>query len=324
MKVGFVLSGMTLLRYFMPIVREAKKLGIESVFFIDNCTGKYNSVTIKKNFEDVIRLANLHEIELLSYAYLSEFKGTVFQVEGDGWRGEKNKNHKNVSITYMTDFIINRKYEKEVDFIVAPSKDFAERNGAKSDKFVFLGSPKYDVSYSSDEEIMKKYSINGDKHALVVFPRIRDLAKINITKIYAALRDRGYKIIVKTRGKDPIPNSMRGDNNFSDFSWFPHSSLELIKISDVVINFSSTVVKECVMLDTPLLNFHIKPFARPLDYLYKYSYNSDMSTKIDNMEINEALSFFEKNSLDRCFEKSKQNHLFDTKDVCTNILKQFA
>ena len=78
------------------------------------------------------------------------------------------------------------------------------------------------------------------------------------------------------------------------------------------------------MLDTPLLNFHIKPFARPLDYLYKYSYNSDMSTKIDNMEINEALSNIKKNSLDRCFEKSKQNHLFDTKDVCTNILKQFA
>ena len=92
MKIGFILPSMTHLRYFLPLVEEAKKSSISSVFFIDKCTGKYNSVRIKRNLEDISYFSNLYEIELADYSFLKDFKGTVFQIEGDGWRGKKNKN----------------------------------------------------------------------------------------------------------------------------------------------------------------------------------------------------------------------------------------
>jgi len=225
----------------------------------------------------------------------------------------------------MTDFVTSRNYENEIDAIVAPSEDFTSRNGVTSEKLFFLGSPKYDFLLDSSQSISKKYKIDNTenkKNALVIFPRARDLSRIDMLQIYDVISEKGYNIIVKTRGKDPIPENMKGDYSFSDFTWFPHSSLELIQISDVVVNFSSTVVKECLMLDTPLMNFHIKPFNRPLDYLYDYDYNTDMKIPPDKNQIQEALAFFE-NKDDLNFSKARDEHLFDPTDTCKKIIQKF-
>ena len=76
------------------------------------------------------------------------------------------------------------------------------------------------------------------------------------------------------------------------------------------------------MLDTPLINFHIKPFDRPLDYLYRYNYSKDMKISVDNKQIADALSFFDKaSSLE--FNLAKNNHLFEASGVCQKTIQKF-
>ena len=322
--MNFLLTEMTFLRYFVPLIIRGNSMGIRSRVFVGS-SSKYNCPRRDSNIRALVSLSHLHGFVLHEIEEVVSFPGLTFLVEGVG-RKHLSDSHTKVSFTYMTDFLINRKYEKEVDFIVAPSKDFVTRNGVKSDKFLFLGSPKYDVSYSTKNEIKNKYKINQStdkKNALIVFPRTRDLSNIDILRLYSALKDLDYDIIVKTRGKDPVPKSMQGDYVFSDFSWYPHSSLELLKISDVVVNFSSTVVKECVMLETPLINFHIKHFDRPLDYLYEYNYSKDMNTDIDNRQISDALNFYD-SAPNFEFSLAKTNHLFEPAGVCQKIIQRFV
>lgn len=321
--MNFLLTEMTFLRYFIPMIMCGNKLGIRSRVFV-GASHKYNCPRRSSNLVELTALSQKHEFDLREIEDVQTFPGLTFLVEGVG-RQYLNHTHKKVSFTYMTDFVINRKYENEVDFIVAPSKDFVKRNKVHSDKFVFLGSPKYDIDFLPSSEIKEKYGIankENKKNALVVFPRARDLSRIDMSRLYKTVSEKGYNVIVKTRGKDPIPAHLKGDYDFSDFTWFPHSSLELIRISDVVVNFSSTVIKECVMLDTPLINFHIKPFDRPLDYLYKYNYNKDMKISVDSRQIADALSFFDKApSLE--FSLAKNNHLFEASGVCQKTIQKF-
>lgn len=167
----------------------------------------------------------------------------------------------------MTDFTISySQYIDKVDHVVLPSKFFQEfYKIPDSPKNLYLGSPKYDIN-PNKAEILKKYNLEDKKHVLVIYPRSRDISKINIPKLYSILKELGYNIIVKSRGKDPI--NYKGDHNLYDSKWFPHDSLELISISDLVINFSSTVIKELVLLKTPCINFNIKPFGLLLPFLY--------------------------------------------------------
>ena len=321
--MNFLLTEMTFLRYFVPLIVCGNSMGIRSKVFV-GASSKYNCPRRSSNLQELLSLSRLYSFVLHEIEEVVNFPGLTFLVEGVG-RQYLNHTHKKVSFTYMTDFVINRKYENEVDFIVAPSEDFVKRNNVHSNKFVFLGSPKYDIDFLSNSEIKEKYGIvdkENKKNALIVFPRARDLSRIDISKLYKIISEKGYNVIVKTRGKDPIPNHLRGDYDFSDFTWFPHSSLELIQISDVVVNFSSTVIKECVMLDTPLINFHIKPFDRPLDYLYKYNYSKDMKTSVDSEQIGAALDFFD-NTASLEFSLAKNNHLFEASGVCQKTIQKF-
>ena len=147
------------------------------------------------------------------------------------------------------------------------------------------------------------------------------LMNINLQVLYHYLHALGYTILVKTRGKDPAPPGLRGDHYFEDNSWFPHTSMELIKVSDFVLNFSSTVIKECIMLKKPIINIHIKPYDRPpAHFLYKYSYCKEIKRgcSFDEFRI-AAENLVDKDHSDS-YQQSIGNHLFDKKDVCKNIL----
>jgi hypothetical protein len=302
---------MTYLRYFVPLVIEGNKRNIKSVFFVGR-TGKYNCpLTHKKTLE---KLANTYNFELRDISQIKDNGYPFFLIEGVFCDLLNNFKSKKYSMTYMTDYVgVYEKYIDSVDHVIFPSKFIADHYDKKSQKNLYLGSPKYDITFDSNE-IYKKYNINpSGKKAFVVLPRSRDIGKIDFDTLYGTLRESGYDIITKTRGKDPFSQEkICGDYHFMDFSWFPHDSMELMYISDLAINFSSTSIKEMVILKKPLINIHIKPFdlSEVMKFLYEYEYCENFIGGVSKEELQSAINRLEGKQLDDEFDKSIEAHLF--------------
>jgi len=203
MNFNFIVTEATFLRYFIPLAVAGKKRGIESCLYLMK-NAKYNNP-----------YAYLSEIERLGYPVknISEVPaddGITFFVEGCGMDLIHRQNRK-ISVAVMMDFVRDYDiYIDQVEHVIFPSKYFAESFGKISDKNIYIGCPKYDVELDR-ESIKDKYGLTSDKNALVIFPRLRDLKKIDLNRIYGYLREDGYKVIVKTRGKDLTPPDLRGD-----------------------------------------------------------------------------------------------------------------
>lgn len=319
MSFNFVLIGMTQLKYFVPIVIEANKRKIVSRVFFGKCN-KY--CCPHSNMYQLQKIAKKYNFELINISKINDYPATTFLVEGDGLEKITYSNKK-YSLTYMTDFSVSlNKYIENVNHVIFPSKQFAKYYNVENKKNLYLGSPKYSLSYDSKKEILEKYQIddNHRKNALIVFPRLRDIHKIDLLRLYKDLEDKGYNLIVKSRGKDPIPGNLRGDYSFLDRSWYPHSTLELLKVADVAINFSSTVIKECIMLEVPILNFHIKPFVKPLEFLYNFDYCKQLKPDYSKAQLADSLEYFSKTDLIDEFKKSRKLYLFEKENVVSNII----
>ncbi|MFA5153830.1 MAG: hypothetical protein WC554_14865, partial [Clostridia bacterium] len=283
---NFILATMGGLRYFLPLVKVLNVKKEKSCFHIID-SPRYSSPHFHlKHLNDLAK-----EFKFDIRQFNGNFNSDVWlSTEGIGFGNVKTASKK-IVLTVMTDFtVFYSSYINNVDYVIFPSKFFAEYHKVVSCKNLYLGSPKYDFDLDNDI-IRSKYKIVTNKNALVLFPRHRDFGNIDILNIYSCLRNMGYNVIVKTRGKDPVSKRFKGDQYFEDFTWFPHTTMELMRVSDFVINFDSTAIKECVMLDTPLINFHIKPFSRPMDFLYNYKYCKNMSNSYTKKDFEETVEY---------------------------------
>ncbi len=120
-----------------------------------------------------------------------------------------------------------------------------------------------------------------------------------------------------------------GDHYFEDTSWYPHTTQELLQISDIVINFGSTTIEECIMQNVPLINFDVKPAVRngskrpyrvTHEYLYGYNYCIQMKKDFSEAELSAAVNYLTSTDLTEEFKKARQKHLFDHKGSCKRIL----
>tara|TARA_Y100001973_G_C5195130_1_gene333693 strand:- start:449 stop:1414 length:966 start_codon:yes stop_codon:yes gene_type:complete len=315
--MNFVATETTFLRYFLPLIIEGNKRKISSKLFISP-NNKYNNPY--SYISNIKEYANNYGFELFDLDQIANHPDITFFVEGCG-ADRVPYDREKISFTYMTDFSLSYKnYIDKVDYVVHPSEFFAKYYKIEGNKNLYLGSPKYDIELK-DKDILSKYNLTNDKKALIMFPRNRDLHLIDIRKIYRSLSDLGYKIMVKTRGKDPVTDkNNKGDYYFEDCSWFPHTGMELIRVSDLIINFSSTTIKECVLLSKPVINFHIKPFKKPLDFLYNYGYCDMYEKHVDEDKLRESIQRLTTVSLEDEFELSIQKHLFPVKGTCKRIL----
>ena len=323
---------MSSLKYFIPIVVEGNKRNIQSKFFAKGC-GKYNCVS--RHFNTLTDILNQYNALMFPLQEITNHEeGPAIFTEDHCLYECSSISNKKYSITCMTDFSgFYNKPDDDVrpgiwvnycDHAIFPSKFFAEYYNTLSSKNLYLGSPKYDVELN-EKEIYEKYNINeNDKCALVIFPRLRDFQKINLLKIYHKLHDMGYKVIVKTRGKDPVPRGLRGDAYFTDYSWHPHTTMELIKISDFIVNFSSTSIKECVLLKKPLINFHIKPFVPQLDFLYDYKFCKSLNPDFKDEEITSAIEYLMTEDLNSEYDTVIRKYLFERGNVSAKILDYFG
>ena len=306
--MNFILIEMTFLRYFLPLAIEGNKKSIKSTFFVGK-TAKYNSP--HKHKKELELACKTHNIEIKDISEIKDDGLPIILIEGVYAKNLSGLKGKKYSLTYMSDYSVGNytKYINYVDHVVFPSLSLASKYNTINEKNLYLGSPKYDVVFKK-EEILKKYNLPDTKCALIFAPKLRDLGKINLNIIYDAVKNKGYQVLVKTRGKDPLAQKLHGDRYFEDASWFPHTSMELIKISDFVINFDSTSIKECIMLKTPVINFNIKPFKQPFDFLYNNEYCVDIKEEVPYNKLEE---YIEKiiSVKETDFDKVIKEHLFD-------------
>ena len=309
----------------------ANKKGVKSRFFIGR-SGKYNCPSHSRSKDCLSLISKEHEVELLPIEDAKKYDETFFLIEGVGV-DYLSSSSKKISISYMTDFVGSIKsYYEKVDHILMASKSFVTEHDCDwdgvpnpSDKNLYLGDVKHDIMIDRSH-VLEKYKIQKNKKlALVIFPRNRDKSKTDLSKIYSLLRNSDYSIIVKTRGKDPVNSEkLRGDYYFEDFSWFPHTTMELISISDVVINFGSTAIEECVRLKKPVINFAIKPFNLPLKFLYEYQFCKNFGFDVVESEFLDSISFFENELLEESFNKCIEDHFPDHgKNSSENVLNYF-
>jgi hypothetical protein len=291
----------------MPLIIEGNSRGIRSRIFIGR-NNKYNNPHLFK--DHIENLSNMHKFEILDMNQIRDCSGIVFLIEGVDHNKLNSSKTTTVSMTYMTDYSgLYNSYVDKVDHIVFPSEYFAKIYNKTNSKNLYFGSPKYDV-VMDESKIIDKYNLTNNKKALIIYPKTAYKSKIGLDRVYSNLKELGYDILVKSRGKDPVTNkNHRGDAYYSDKCWYPHTTMEFIAVSDIVINFNSTSVKECVLLKTPLINFNVKPWM-PLRELYDYEYCYMSSSKFENRNFQNAVEHLTSKNLVKSFDDSIQNHLF--------------
>jgi len=320
--MNFILTEMTFLRYFIPLILEGNKRGVSSKVFWSTNT-KYSNPSI---FLPLLKNMSMdYGFDLLPISAINDYADVTFMVEGAGLSNIRHKGRQ-VVITATMDFItLYPKYIDKVDNVVLCSKFFAEHYGVLSEKNLYLGSPKYDVQFDKDE-IAKKYNIRTKKNALFIHPNFHALErrcghkKINVVRIHKYLNRMGYTVIVKARGKAKAEVAQRGDKYIEDFSWFPHDTMELIEIADIVIILGSTTAKECVMMNQPFVNFCIALDPVDFVYLYNYDYCRILDPEVGFDEFSKAIVELLSKDHSNAFEEARKKHLFESGNVSTAIL----
>ena len=334
MNLNFVLMEMTHLRYWMPLVAEGSKRGLKCSFYI-GLSGKYNCPSMHQ--KSLYEAVNEYDVDIKPVESLENSKGILFSSEKTGINHvKKAENAKKIISTYQTDFTgCYGDYIDIADHVLMPSQFCAQYYRKNNrEKNLYLGITKYDVDIDK-QNVLNKYNLPESKKCLLIWPKIRDEGHVDMDHVLNSLKSLGYTILVKTRGKDPLVEKAKdtliknGDFYFEDDSWYPHTTQELLEVSDFAVNFGSTTIEECVMHNTPLVNFDVKPEFRhgklmehrvTHSYLYDYDYcvqlNKDF--KVKEMEI--AANYLTKNDHSNQFEECRINHLYTHKNSCKKIL----
>ncbi|MFA7219288.1 MAG: FkbM family methyltransferase, partial [Synergistaceae bacterium] len=319
--VNFLLGSMTFLRYFIPITEELNRRGIKSKYFYETRGTKYESPP--DHMKSLIETAKNYDISLYEVNDISSYPSDItFLVEGVGYNYIAYKTKK-VSLTYQVDFrLLYDKYINDVDIVIFPSKLFAEYYDKVSDKNLYLGSTKYDINLDRDK-IFNKYGIPSESRVVTLFaPSNNEIEKVDVQKINKKLSDMGYYVIVKSRGKSVTNVKFHGDMYLEDFSWHPHTSMELITISDFVVNFDSTTIKESIMLETPIINFDIRGDRRRVPFLYEGDFCVMLTRNYTVDELERASNKVCSQNFSDEFKNFKDKFLFHEGNVSKNIMDE--
>ena len=329
-EINFLINEMTFLKLFMPLVVEGNKRGIKSNFFYAGANGKYSCVNTKKNKLLIQGIVKEYDIEYISAEpeNMAPIDGPFFCICGVG--SERVPEGKTIfSLTYGSDFIsMYDGYIDRVDHVIFPGFDFAHSTEKMSKKNLYLGSPKFCVSYNR-EQVCEKYELDKEsRKALIIYPdHSKYPPRINLDVVYDALRQSGYEVIVKTRGKNRSGKDA-SDYYFEDPSWYPHTTLELIEASDLVVTHAaSATIKEIINFKKPFLDLDVKFLtkSRPtirdnFSFLYKYDFYRIISGNMDVETVKKKIKVLEKGDFTDQFDLAIKEHFCDKDAICANIL----
>lgn len=207
----------------------------------------------------------------------------------------------------------------------------------KSPKNVCLGSPKYDVRLDK-KEIINKYSLTNKRKILFLFPTPdprssanlspqlglhtlyhgaaeRGLTTNQINTLYNIIKTEGFEVLVKSRGKHLITRGHEGDRHFYDDSWFPHITMELMEVSDLVIMVDSTSIEECIMQKVPFINFDFKnekyyiTAKESYGPLFDFDYCKNYTVFPEQRNLKTTINFLTDNKFKDQFQRSIDHYL---------------
>lgn len=273
MTLNLILTRINYLTYLVPLAKEGLNRNLEVNIFLERNRKDFVNpfsypLELKKCLDLGIKLHNLDQLPK---------SGLVFLVEG-GIVGEKDNppvyqyltnKHNIVSLVCNYEvYMYLDKYYHRVNHIVFPDKIYF--NDSNNSKYLALGSPKYDNldELLKPHQIYKKYKLDPKNRYITVFysknsknhhKRNRlDPTTLEMLELYSIIRHKGYKVIVKSRKQDRVTDvGLRGNYYFEDLDHYPVNSMELIKISEMIIYFSSSINEEAVALNTPYLDIKV-------------------------------------------------------------------
>ena len=316
--INFVLASMISLRFYLPLI---KKIGGQNsrVFMLRGT--KYNNPYLNRVSMD--GFSKQYSFSVYDFDNINSHPAPfTFFLEGEGADSIKYPSQK-ISFTYCTDYTaLYRKYVDSVDKIIMPSEFAAKYYGVNGPKNLYLGNPQYE-NIPCKEEILQKYQMKDGKKAMILYPRYHVADKINLPLLYSHLEKMGYLVILKARGKEPAPANVRPKYYVEDGSWYPHPSLELMKVSDLVINYDSTAIEECIIMRRPVINFHVKP-TFPLEFLYNYPYCRQLKTVYNFEDFKRDCEFLISANLSIYFEEAIEKYLYNSSGVSDRILQNIG
>ena len=307
-QINFVLTGMTHLRYYVPLALEAKKRSIQSFFYVSK-SNKYNCPT---RYPDILNNLKLeHEIILNPIEDLGKELDPIITIESDGKDYWLNKDNV-FSINYCTDYFpYYKNYIDSINSLILPGNIFADKiDRSYRHKISAVGSPKFDTVIDA-QQVRKKFNLGDDKYVTLFFPRTRDVGNFPIKEIIHKLNQMGYGVLIKSRKKDPVNIPVSEPNKiFYDTDWYPHTSMELIEISDFIINTSSMAAEETICLLKPSINYDIKPFDQTFPELFDNETNINRTSYDSNQFETDV-----KETLTKAIDKTK---LLEVRDMFFN------
>lgn len=229
---------------------------------------------------------------------------------------------------------INNNIKKKFIALGSPKYDFLLQEKEKTQKPLELLHHKYSLSEFQDE--LEPHL--RDKYILIVFPKDPQKHKKSNTlypkfddliKLYQILRKLGYKIIVKNRFQDSLfnnkninkninqeslINALKGDYYIEDIDYQVVNSMELIRICEIGIFFSSSISEEFVALGKPYIDLKVDlskdrfPFYNQEHNSRVIPYNVLFSKK--DIQIEEILQI----TIKQLVKNMNQEHNFPEKD----------
>ena len=335
MDIYFLFSSVTFLQLYIPLVIEFNKLNFNSIFIIRKNYKEY--ACPYKNYNLLLKYKNEYNFQIINNIDLLKIKSVVIMVDGDIYGPPRliglkeslldklNKNVLKISlIEHMNFRWVYNYYINYVDYCIFPNKYFTDQFNFNSKKNLYLGNTKFD-NIPKNEIILKKYNlIKNNKKCLILFPKLKfkNLISENLlSKLYFYLKTLNYFIIVKTRPKDnKIPLNLQGDLLISS-DIYPNESIELMKISDLCILFSSSAIDETLFCEIPTIDISIDKsiernnFIKNQNIYYELNNISNLSFNKFNNIIN---SLYKKNF--KIYTKLKNKYLFNHTNTSKNIV----
>ena len=359
--IYYIISSITFLQFYIPLVIEATKLGYKNTFIVRLNYKMYANPLSKKNIVILNKYLNKYHINHIKYdkVNIKNIKGVVFTIDGDIYGPPRDillignllfpldpdKTLK-ISMTEHMNFMTSyHAYIDKVDYCIFSNKHFLNQFESANDnvvisedftltrnksfnshKNIFLGNTKFD-NIPSEKDIFIRYNLNSKKkYCLFLFPKERKhFTSEHILNIYSHLKRLGFTIIVKSRPKDkPINFKLKGDI-YINSEYYPNDSLSLMKISQLCIISSSSANEETIFSKIPCIDLisDLRKYERNQYLLDDKVYIRIENNDWKNMSFKKFISVLKKleRKNSKYFDFLKEKYLFTHENTSKKIFE---
>lgn len=253
MRVAFVVTDMTMLRYFIPLSMRLAQFApsIEQTFFLYRGNTKYNGLHHEERYDACIKILKEFCPYALQVLESDVEYDIVFQVEV----GSSLRCRKRISIQHGFDYVYKVDELKEQVHLYICSSAFVYADAFARGIPAIL-SPIPICMWVSDTFIKSDPNF---KTALVFYPDQGDTELAR--QVVESLEALEFCVFVKQRRKHQ-PITCRGHHIFDDV-WYPSEAITLPLSVDFVVGFGSSAYVDLVPMGVSYVNVDIHSKIKP-------------------------------------------------------------